>query len=124
MSAVFAPQRVSGNAVFGPQQYEAPSGPVEPSAPTVTISLVNETGTPFASLSSLKWAFFDEASPELLTAPVAKGAAESTDASGNLVIDVTGTSHTAGGIGWLVLSTSDGNPSGTYRQLCGPVTVA
>lgn len=80
-------------------------------ASSVTITLEDGAGAPAASLTAQKWAFFDQATPDLFAAPVAKGAAETTDGSGALVLNITGTDLDAGANGYLVITNSDGTTS-------------
>lgn len=93
---------------------------------TVTLTLTTDGSTPAASLTGLKWAFFDQVTPDLFVAPTAKGAIETTDGSGVLVIPVTGTSLIAGQTGWLTVTNSDGtvSQSPAHKAFSGPVTVA
>jgi hypothetical protein len=90
---------------------------------TVTVTLVNESGSAQGSLSSLKWAFWDEVTPNLLTHPVDQGSTETTDGSGVLTITVH-TTLSAGGVGWLVVTNSDGTTTQAHRAFSGPVAVA
>jgi hypothetical protein len=94
------------------------------SASLVTLSMQNRGGAIQANLSGLKWAFFDQATPDALTAPVAKGAVETTDSSGNIVIDITGTSLAPGEIGFLMISDSDGTTTQNSKAMARPVVVA
>lgn len=95
-------------------------------ASSVTLTLENGAGAPAASLSSLKWAFFDQATPDSFAAPVAKGAAESTDGSGVLVVDITGTDLDAGANGYLIVTNTDGTTtqSPPAKRFAGVVQVA
>lgn len=95
-------------------------------ASSVTITLEDGAGAPAASQTSLKWAFFDQATPDLFVAPVAKGASESTDGSGVLVVDITGTDLDAGSNGYLVITDSDGTTtqSPPAKRFAGVVQVA
>jgi hypothetical protein len=92
---------------------------------TATITLVNETGTAQASLSSLKWAWFDEVTPNLFTAPTDQGSAEVTNGSGVLTVTLTGSAKTTGEVGWLIVTNSDGTTSQSpaHRAFSGPVAV-
>lgn len=81
---------------------------------TVTIDLVNKTGTAQASLSSVSWAWFDE-DVGALNAPTDQGSAETTDGSGEMVITLTVSSLTSGQTGTLVLYDSTGGKVGAYR---------
>lgn len=93
--------------------------------PRVSIALVNEAGAAQANLSSLKWAWFDEATPDLLGSPTDQGNAELTDGSGVLTIDLPRSSKTSGQIGWLIVTNSDGTTtqSPAHRAFSGPVAV-
>ena len=77
-----------------------------------------EGGAPAASVTGLRWAFFDQSAPNALTAPVATGTGELTDGSGVLEIDVLGTSLGVGDTGYLVTDTAAG------VGFCGPVQVS
>lgn len=92
---------------------------------TITINLTDRNNTPRASLSSLKWAFWDYATPDLISAlPSAKGALESTDANGQCVLDVTGTTLSSGQTGWLILTNSTGAYDNTsHLVFSGPVRI-
>jgi len=91
----------------------------------VRINLTDEFGVPSANLTGLRWAFFDQATPDLFLAPVDQGTGETTDALGNLVIPVA-TNLTIGEIGWLSVSDSDGTitQSPAHKAFAGPVEVS
>jgi hypothetical protein len=93
---------------------------------SVTLTLTTDGTTPAASLTGLKWAFFDQATPDLFTAPTAKGSIETTNGSGVLVIPVPGTALTPGQVGWLTVTDSNGTTtqSPAHKAFSGPVTVA
>jgi hypothetical protein len=93
--------------------------------PRVSINLVNESGVAQSSLSGLKWAWFDEVTPDLLGPPTDQGSAELTDGSGVLTIDLPRSSKTLGQVGWLVVTNSDGTPTQnpSHRAFSGPVAV-
>lgn len=96
---------------------------------TVTLRLVNkaESGAAMPSLTGLRWAFYDTTDPSAWAAgPVDKGSSESTDGSGDLVVSLPNTTLTAGQVGWLIVTDSDGTvtQSPPCRSFCGPVTVA
>lgn len=95
-------------------------------SPSVKLKMVDGAGNPLPNLSGLKWAFFDQVSPDMLSAPVAKGASATTDASGNLVVSVAGTSLVSGGVGWLVVTDSDGTTtqSPAARAFANPASVS
>ena len=56
-----------------------------------------------ANLSGLTFAWFDEASPDLFDAPTVVGTTESTDGSGVMSINLTGTSVAVGNTGFLLI---------------------
>lgn len=93
---------------------------------TVSFALTTNGTAPAADLSGLKWAFFDEVTPNLFNAPTAQGTGATTDSSGTISITITGTSLTAGQIGWLILTDSNGtvtqNPPA--KAFSGPVTIS
>lgn len=93
--------------------------------PTATITLTTDGTTPAASLSSLKWAWFDEVTPNLFGAPTDQGSAESTDGSGVLVLSLPNTSLASSEIGWLIVTDSDGTTTQTpaHKLFAGPVAV-
>ena len=93
-------------------------------ATNATITLQSQLGVLSANLTGLKWAFFDQSTPDLLAAPTAKGAVETTDASGVLVLNIAGTSLAPGAVGWLVVSDSDGTVGMTHKAFSGPVVVS
>jgi hypothetical protein len=90
---------------------------------TVTINLVDVAGAAVASLTGLKWAFFANVTPDLFVAPEAKGAVETTDASGVNVISFT-SALAPGATGWLTITDSDGSATTIHKAFSGPVVVA
>ena len=105
------------------------AAPPPPAGRTVTLRLVNkaESGAAMPSLTGLRWAFYDTTDPSAWAAgPVDKGSSESTDGSGDLVVSLPNTTLTAGQVGWLIVTDSDGTvtQSPPCRSFCGPVTVA
>lgn len=56
-----------------------------------------------ASMTGLRWAWFDSPNPSAWTAPAAKGSGESTDGTGVLEIDITGTGLAVTDWGFLVV---------------------
>lgn len=90
---------------------------------SVEISLTTDGTTPAANLSNLKWAWFDQSSPNLFAAPTDKGVAETTDGTGVLAISLPSTTLAAGAIGWLIVTNSNGSPSSSHNAFSGPVVV-
>jgi chitodextrinase len=94
-------------------------------ASTLTLTFKNRAGVVQANLTGMKWAFFDSVTPDALGAPSAKGTGASTNSSGILVLNVTGTQLPPGSIGWLVFSNSDGTTTqSNLISFAGPCTVA
>lgn len=77
-----------------------------------------------ASLSGLTWSWFDQALPNNFAAPTDKGAIESTDANGLIVIPLPNSQLPTGGIGWIIVTNSDGNPAKAHSAFCGPRVVS
>jgi lysophospholipase L1-like esterase len=94
-------------------------------ARTVTITLTTDGSTPAANLTGLRWSFWDEVTPDLMACPADSGTAETTDGSGVLTITVN-TKLAASGVGWLVVTNSDGTTSQSpaHKAFSGPVTVS
>ncbi len=87
---------------------------------TVTVQIVGAE-----SLTGLRWAFFDSADVHQWSAPTAKGDAASTDASGNLTVDVDGSALTDGQWGYLYVTDNDGTlSSSSHHGAPAQVTVS
>lgn len=108
-----------------PAEYNAGVLASAGAATSVTLTLTTDGSTAAASLTGLKWAFFD-AMPGSFAAPVAQGTTETTNGSGSLVLDITGSALAPGATGWLIVTDSDGtttqDPAG--KAFSGPVVVA
>lgn len=91
-------------------------------AQTVTVTLVNTSGASLPDLSSIKWAWWDQADLHTLLAPTCTGNAETTDSSGELTIPII-SALPSGDVGWLVITDSDGTvtQSPAHRAFSGPV---
>jgi len=74
----------------------------------VQMNLVTSSGTPIANLTGLKWALFDNVSPTAFIAPASSGVGATTDVSGLLTLVIPATTLPASGLGWLVVTDSDG----------------
>jgi len=109
--------------IFAPQRFYVPVYPYDatvieaeaPAGPTLTITLVDEAGTTLPNLTGLSWAWFDESTVSTMTAPTAQGTGETTDGSGVLEIDITGTTLGATDTGILTLRDSTGYIYALYR---------
>ena len=91
-----------------------------------SITLTIDGSTPVVGASGLRWAFFDEVTPDVFSNPIAKGTGESTDATGALSVDITGTTLAPGSTGWLIVTNSDGTTtqSPSAKAFAGPVVVS
>lgn len=84
--------------------------------PTVTdVNLIDLTGATKASLSNLRWSWFDNIAPASFGAPSDQGTTESTDGSGNITLDLPNSLLSSGQDGCLVLSDASGTIMGAYR---------
>ena len=103
----------------------AASGPSP--ATTVSLTLTTDGTTPAASLTGLKWAYWDVVTPDLMTtAPLVKGSAGTTNGSGVFTQAITGTTKTVGQVGYLIVTNSDGTTSqgAALKGFAGPATVS
>lgn len=93
---------------------------------SVSMVLTTDGTTPAANLSGLRWAWFDQATPDAMLAPTDKGTGESTDATGLLVIPLANTAKLSGETGWLIVTNSDGTTTQSpgAKAFSGPVQVA
>ena len=92
---------------------------------TITLNLTNDGASPSASLTDLKWAWFDSPNLSALSAPTDVGAAESTNALGELKINLANSTLVSGQVGWLIVTNSNGSPtqSPVAGGFCGPVAI-
>jgi hypothetical protein len=95
-------------------------------APKVaTVTLTTDGTTPAASLTGLRWAWWDAAPPNLATAPIVSGTAATTNASGVMTVTLTGTALAVAATGTLLVLTSNGTAGSTAnRHYCAPVVVS
>jgi hypothetical protein len=84
-------------------------------AAVTDINLLSLTNATQASLTSLRWSWFDSVLPGSYSAPTDQGTTESTDGSGNITLDLPNSTLTSGQEGTLVLSNSGGTLIGAYR---------
>lgn len=92
----------------------APPPPVAPAGRPATITLRNALGAPLANLTGLRWAFFDQTDPAALEAPVSRSSSGTTNASGVLTADITGSALAAGATGGMLVTSGDGLQAGFY----------
>lgn len=95
-------------------------------ATSLALTLYGEDGTtPEANRTGLNWAFYDEPTPDLFTSPSAQGSGASTNGSGVVTLDISGTSLAPGATGWLTISNSDGTvQSDGDLDFSGPAVVS
>jgi hypothetical protein len=94
-------------------------------ATTVTLTFYDRNNAPRASLTGMKWAFFDQTTPNNLGMPSAKGISATTNSAGVAVINISGTGLAPGAVGWLVFSNSDGTATqSNLISFAGPVVTA
>lgn len=80
-------------------------------------------GTSIASLSSLQYAFFDEATPSTWLAPIKQGSDGTTSSGGVFSLNLDGeTALDIGEIGYLYLANTNGTVS-TFKHHAGPIAV-
>jgi hypothetical protein len=91
--------------------------PIMSALPSVKCILTERNGTRQQSLTSLKWAWFDETDPQNFNAPVNVGTIETTDANGLIEVDIPGTTLTQGQEGCLAVMTSDNVDMGLYKLM-------
>lgn len=88
------------------------------------LTLTTNGTTPVASLTGIRWAWWDAAPPDLSTAPVDSGTAATTDASGLFSVELTNTTLSSGDTGTLLAIISDGVAGSTANKaFCAPVEV-
>lgn len=87
------------------------------------VTLQNVSAVVQSGLTGLKWAWFDQTTPDALTSAVDKGTGETTDGFGVLAIPLPNSAKTSGQTGWLIVSDSDGTAAMQHKAFCGPVDV-
>lgn len=94
-------------------------------ATSVTLTFNDRNGTPRSNLTGMKWAFFDQTTPNNLGMPSAKGVSATTNSAGVTVVNITGTGLAPGAIGWLIFSNSDGTATqSNLISFAGPCVTA
>lgn len=94
-------------------------------ARTVTLNVVDASGTTLTGITGINWALYNEVTPNLLNAPASKGSGASINGAGVLTLIIPSTTVAVGGAAWLEFSTSDGTTTQTPapRSFAGVVTV-
>jgi len=91
-------------------------------AKTASINLVSSSGIPIDAGPALKFAWFDQATPDLFDAPTDTGTAV-VGAGGTLKVALANSLKAPGQVGWLVVTNSDGDPEAVHKAFSGPVKV-
>lgn len=99
-------------------------GATQVTTPKTATICMYRNGVPAANLTGLKWAWHDQATPDLFAAPTNKGANGTTDAQGYLTVTLTNTALSVGGVGSLTVSNSTGDATAVHQGFVGPVVVA
>ena len=95
--------------------------------PTISVILTDASNAILASLSGLRWAWWDSPIVSSQVAPVIKGSGATTNTLGVLsVTTLTGSTLTAGQVGWIEVTNSDGTTSQSPvgNVAAGPVRVS
>jgi hypothetical protein len=96
-----------------------------PAATAMTIALKQSDGTtPAASITGIEYAILNAATVAAATAVLDTGTGESTDGSGNLVLDLTGLGLTVGQVRYVVAGKSNGTAGANFDGWHGPATAA
>jgi hypothetical protein len=110
----------------GASEPSEPSESFTPRAPFVRFRLTQFVGgvkVPIPNLAGLRYAWFDQPTLDLIGAPTDKGATETTDANGEILIPLPNSSLWVGDIGRLDVSDDTGNPAINHKAFSGPVVV-
>lgn len=92
-----------------------------PAATSMTIALKQGDGTTAAaSITAIHWAILNAATLGASTAVLASGTTESTDGSGNLVLDLTGLGLSVGAVRYVVTGKSNGTVGANFDGWHGP----
>jgi hypothetical protein len=111
-------------ANIAPRMAQAILTPATRTTRSVSVTLTALDGTtPVPNLTDLSWSFFDSPLLQSIGAPASQGIGETSDASGVFSVSVE-TTLPSGGIGWLDVSTSDGNPDSDCNGYSGPAQVS
>lgn len=120
---VAATYKVRAVSEVGPGPNSADSASVTPQV-TATVYVKTPSGVALGGLTSLKWAWFDQATPDQWLAPTDKGTAETTEAgTGKLELVLPNSARNTGEIGSFVVTNSDGTILMNHQAFYVPVKV-
>ena len=111
--AYLAPDTIGGGAYLAPDEPPAGSGGATPTfASYISETFESVGGAPRANLTGMRWYVWAQVAPTPLGAPIAQGAAETTDGAGVGLIDISGqTSVAPGAIVTLGFTNANGDPA-------------
>lgn len=118
VAVTFTMTAISGIGASAPS---APSAPVTPRAPVIRLNLKSLAKLPMSNLNGLRWSVHDEPTLDQITVVRGQGAIESTDALGELVIELPGSTKWLGDVVWLTVTNSAGDPKAKHQGFAGPV---
>lgn len=94
----------------------------------LVIPLVDATNAAQANKRNLRYAVFDQTTPDALLAPIAKGGnvglGAVTGSNGNITIPLPNTTLSSGGTASVIISDTDGNVSTSHKAFFGPAVVS
>ena len=95
--------------------------------PTISVTLKDLNNAIVPNLTGLAWAWWDSPNVASQVAPTVKGSGATTNSSGVFSITMlTGSALTAGQIGWIEITNSDGtvSQSPVGKVAAGPIQVS
>lgn len=94
----------------------------------LVIPLVDATNAAQANKRNLRYAVFDQTTPDALLAPIAKGGnvglGAVTGSNGNITIPLPNTTLSSGGTASIIISDTDGNVATSHKAFFGPAVVS
>ena len=115
---------VANSAPVEPINIGEISGEITPNPPKLAvIRLTDAQGNPVQSRTNLKWAWFDQSTPDEFMAPTDFGAQGATNANGDFVVLVNNSNKVSGQTGWLIVTDSDGDAGSRHSAFSGPVNI-
>lgn len=107
-----------GAGSVGASSYSANALP-----PSFSVKIVDRDGNPIPQGTAIQAAWFDQNQPQNFTDPSWKGNLSVSDTAGTVTAQLTNSILSPGGVGWLVISSSNGDPQTIHSAFSGPVTV-
>lgn len=94
-----------------------------PATRTVSLTLTTDGLTVASNLTGLRWAFYEEITPDIALQPVSKGSGATTSSLGVFSVTVS-TYLDIGAVGWIIVTDSNGTVSFPQKVFSGPVTLS